>query len=87
VFRTDGYDAAVYLFESDLPGRIASVALSGEGSRLSASIRAEPLSGLGISASLAATLYSDRRVISAGSDRQIDGSTQSIAGIQVDLAL
>lgn len=82
IFDTGDADAAVYAVESDLPGRVRSVQLSGVGRRAFLSLRWS-LGSIGVAASVAETAYSDRRTIGSGLEA-IDGASAPSAALQLD---
>lgn len=84
LFRSESPDVRLYEFEQDVPGRMTSAALSGEGGRFYILARWQATSSLALSVRYAETWYADREVISPGTLQQIDGRTQSQVVAQVD---
>jgi len=84
LFSTSSYDARIYELEQDLPGRLTSLALSGEGRRLYLMGRWKAAETIGVSLRYAETVYTDRDVVSAGSSQQIDGPITSSLTLQFD---
>jgi hypothetical protein len=85
LFDVDDGDATIYELEQDLPGRMASIALAGEGRRFYLYLRWRPSAGLAVAAKYAETVYSDRTVISPGSPQQIEGPVGNTFALQLDL--
>jgi hypothetical protein len=84
LFGNDGSDAAHYAIEQDLPGRLLSRQLNGNGSRLYLYGRWEPGSRIALSAKFGETYYTDRQVIGAGTPQQISGPVDSNLSVQLD---
>lgn len=86
LFNTDDATTALYLAETDVPGRVRSVQLNGAGSRFSASASWIPDPSLRLSLAYAVSAYVDRRVIGSGLD-EIDGASSGLLTLQVDWKL
>ncbi|MEM8600044.1 MAG: helix-hairpin-helix domain-containing protein [Bacteroidota bacterium] len=72
-FRTDGFDARLYQFESDATGVLSNVLLSGRGTRAYVLATVEPTEGVRFQAKLAQTRFEDRFTVGSGLD-EIEGS-------------
>ncbi|MFM2138506.1 MAG: hypothetical protein RJA57_813, partial [Bacteroidota bacterium] len=68
-FETDGYDARIYAYETDVAYSFSIPAFSGTGIRHYVNLRWELLPNLKIWARFARTRYFDRRVVGDGLDR------------------
>ncbi len=87
IFRVDGFDAALYRAIRDLPDHLRLVTLSGEGLVASAYGSLSIGEIVRCSAGVSVISYTDRRVISPGSDQQIDGPTSATALLELQLNL
>ncbi len=85
IFDTDDFDAAIYEFEQDLPGRITNLALSGEGRRLYLYARWTHGPTVSVAAKYGETVYADREAISHGGLQEIAGPIGSTLAVQVDV--
>ena len=86
LFETDGFDARIYVFETDLTGVFSVPALAGRGARAYVLLSAEPAAGVTLQAKLAATWLRDVRRIGSGADR-IEGDRVRDVGLQVRVRL
>lgn len=85
LFDTDGFDAAIYEFEQEVPGRLTNLALSGEGRRFYLYAAWSPSPTLSIAAKYGETVYADRNSISPGTLQEISGRVNNALVVQVDL--
>ncbi|MGE3801664.1 MAG: hypothetical protein AB7H80_11650, partial [Candidatus Kapaibacterium sp.] len=84
LFDVDGSDARLYEFEQDLPGRVANIALSGEGGRFYLLAAWKPTPSFAFTLRYDETWYADREMISAGSLQEIQGNVSGKWSLQVD---
>jgi len=70
---------------ADLPGRISSSPLSGDGYYVAMFVRWQPTRAVLLSASYAATAYNDRTMIGEGSLQEIQGNVASTLALQADI--
>ncbi|HVZ38886.1 MAG TPA: hypothetical protein VHI13_06390 [Candidatus Kapabacteria bacterium] len=84
-FTAGAFDAAPRIADADLPGRIASSPLSGDGYHVAMFVRWQPIEGLLISGSFTSTTYNDRSSISPGSLQEIRGNTADALALQADI--
>ncbi|MBS1910529.1 MAG: hypothetical protein JST22_00960 [Bacteroidetes bacterium] len=85
LFTASTFDAAPRIADADLPGRISSSPLSGDGYHVAMFVRWQPLDRVLISGSFASTTYNDRRSISPGSLQEIRGTTLDVLALQADV--
>lgn len=76
MFRTDAWDARIYVYENDLPYTFSVPAFNGAGSRFYALFKLSTLGNADIYLRYALTHYTDRTEISSGPDL-IEGNNKS----------
>jgi hypothetical protein len=84
LFGNDGSDAALYEVEQELPGRLLSRQLNGNGSRLYLYGRWDLLHGVSLSAKYGETYHNDRQVAGAGGDQQDTDPLENNLSLQLD---
>lgn len=84
LFNTDSYDASMFEFENDLPGRLVNTGLSGNGSRFYILAKWKPTEDITISGKYSETYYFDRKIISEDSYQQIDAPINNTISLQLD---
>ncbi len=87
LFDTDDFDAAIYEFEQEVPGRLTNLALSGEGRRFYLYAVWSPSPTFSIAAKYGETVYADRDSISPGTLQEISGRVNNALAVQMDLRL
>jgi hypothetical protein len=85
-FDTDGYDARVYQYESDLTYVFAIPVLFGRGIRTYVLATVEPAEGLTLQAKYAVTIFEDVTRVSSGHN-EIEGNTVRDLGVQLRFRL
>lgn len=85
LFDIDDFDAAMYEFEQELPGRLTNLALSGEGRRFYLYVFWNPSPTYSIAVKYAETVYIDRESISPGTLQEIAGPVSNNIAVQLDL--
>ncbi|MBK8911815.1 MAG: hypothetical protein IPM61_10855 [Chlorobi bacterium] len=87
LFNGDNFDAAVYQYESDVPGRFTNLAFYDQGQRLYLLVQWEPAEWATISAKYSETWYRNRAIISQGDLQEIRGPLNNSLTLQVDVRL
>lgn len=82
LFDAESFRTQLYEFEQDVPGRLTSVPLNGEGGRFYLLARWSATPRLTLAARYGRTWYADRDVISPGSLQEIAGDTQEQLTLQ-----
>lgn len=84
LFNAESFDVQLYEFEQDVPGRLTSVPLNGEGGRHYLLARWQVTASFSVAARYSQTWYIDRETIAAGSLQEIAGTAQSQLVMQID---
>lgn len=85
LFNGDNFDAAVYEFERDVPGKFSNLALYGQGQRLYLLAQWSPTTWGTIAAKYGETWYRNRAAISEGGLQEISGQLSNSLTVQIDV--
>lgn len=84
-FNGDNFDAAIYEYEQDVPGRFSNLALYNQGQRLYLFARWQPTEWGTITAKYGETWYRNQNIISEGSLQEIRGQLNNSLTVQIDM--